>query len=153
MAHYLLKRFLLTLPALWLVLTLVFLMIHLVPGDPEQMLGEGAAPGQLTQLRHVLGLGLPLHTQYGHYLWQLGRGDLGQSFKFQAAVRQIIFERYPATLQLAFLALVVCAAIAIPAGMLAAYRRGQTPDGAVGGCARSEGLGTLGRVSGWTTAG
>src|SRR2546428_1393818 len=55
MAHYLLKRFLLTLPALWLVLTLVFLMIHIVPGDPvEQMLGEGAAPGQLTQLRHVL---------------------------------------------------------------------------------------------------
>ena len=132
MAHYLLNRFLLTLPALWLVLTLVFLMIHIVPGDPvEQMLGEGAAPGQLTQLRHVLGLDLPLHTQYGHYLWQLGRGGLGQSFKFQAPVRQIIFERYRATLQLAFLALVVCAAIAIPAGMLAAYRRGQTPDRAV----------------------
>jgi ABC-type dipeptide/oligopeptide/nickel transport system permease component len=133
MARYLFKRFLLTLPALWLVLTLVFLMIHIVPGDPvEQMLGEGAAPGQLTQLRHVLGLDLPLHTQYGHYLWQLGRGDLGQSFKFQAPVRQIIFERYPATLQLAFLALVVCGAIAIPAGMLAAYRRGQSMDRAVG---------------------
>jgi peptide/nickel transport system permease protein len=133
MARYFFKRFLLTLPALWLVLTLVFLMIHIVPGDPvEQMLGEGAAPGQLTQLRHVLGLDLPLHIQYEHYLWQLGRGDLGQSFKFQAPVRQIIFERYPATLQLAFLALVVCAAIAIPAGMLAAYRRGQSMDRAVG---------------------
>ncbi len=132
MVHYLLKRFLLTLPALWLVLTLVFLMIHIVPGDPvEQMLGEGAAPGQLTQLRHVLGLDLPLHTQYGHYLWQLARGDLGQSFKFQAPVRQIIIERYPATLQLAFLALVVCAGIAIPGGMLAAYRRGQSADRAV----------------------
>src|SRR5437879_12573468 len=56
-----------------------------------------------------------------HYLWQLGRGDLGQSFKFQAPVRQIILERYPATLQLAFAALVVCAAIAIPDGMLRAY--------------------------------
>ncbi len=132
MVRYLLKRFLLTLPALWLVLTLVFLMIHIVPGDPvEQMLGEGAAPGQLTQLRHVLGLDLPLHTQYGHYLWQLARGDLGQSFKFQAPVRQIIIERYPATLQLAFLALVVCAGIAIPGGMLAAYRRGQSADRAV----------------------
>jgi len=139
MARYLLKRFFLTLPALWLVLTLVFLMIHIVPGDPvEQMLGEGAAPGQLTQLRHVLGLDLPQHTQYGRYLWQLGRGDLGQSFKFQAPVRQIIFERYPATLQLAFLALVVCVAIAIPAGMLAAYWRGQSADRAIGGCARSE---------------
>jgi len=134
MVRYLFKRFLLTLPALWLVLTLVFLMIHIVPGDPvEQMLGEGAAPGQLTQLRHVLGLDLPLHIQYGHYLWQLGRGDLGQSFKFQPPVRQTILEGYPATLQLAFVALLVCAAIAIPAGMLAAYRRGQTPDGAVGG--------------------
>lgn len=133
MARYLLKRFLLTLPALWLVLTLVFLMIHIVPGDPaEQMLGEGAAPGQLTQLRHLLGLDLPLHSQYGHCLWQLAHGDLGQSFKFQAPVRRIIFERYPATLQQAFLALLVCAAIAIPAGMLAAYRRGRAPDRVVG---------------------
>jgi peptide/nickel transport system permease protein len=139
MTRYLLKRFLLTRPALWLVLTLVFLMIHIVPGDPvEQMLGEGAVPGQLTQLRHALGLDLPLRTQYGHYLWQLGHGDLGQSFKFQSPARQIIFERYPATLQLAFLALVVCAVIAIPAGMLAAYRGGQSADRAVGGCARSE---------------
>ncbi len=103
MVRHLLRRFLLTLPALWLVLTLVFLMIHIVPGDPvEQMLGEGAAPGEITQLRHALNLDQPLLTQYGHYLKQLLRGDLGQSFKFQAPVRRIIFERYPATLQLAF---------------------------------------------------
>ena|SRR6267154_2871891 len=102
------------------------------------MPGEGTAPGQLTQLRHVLGLDLPRGTQYGHYLWRLGCGDLGQSFKFQAPVRQIIFERFQATLQLAFLALVVCAAIAIPAGMSAAYCRDLTTDRAVGGCARSE---------------
>jgi peptide/nickel transport system permease protein len=133
MARHLLQRFLLTLPALWLVLTLVFLMIHIVPGDPvEQMLGEGAAPGELTQLRHALGLDQPLLTQYGHYLAQLARGDLGQSFKFQAPVRRIIFERYPATLSLAFLALLVCATIAIPAGVLAAYRRGRAADRAVG---------------------
>ena len=133
MLRHLLKRFLLTLPALWLVLTLVFLMIHLVPGDPvEQMLGEGAAPGAAAQLRHSLGLDQPLGKQYGHYLFGLVRGDLGQSFKFQAPVRQIIFERYPATLQLAFLALLVCAAIAIPAGVLAAHRRGQTSDRLVG---------------------
>ncbi len=133
MIRYLFKRLLLALPALWLVLTLVFLMIHIVPGDPvEQMLGEGAAPGQVTQLRHLLGLDLPLRTQYGRYFWQLAQGDFGQSFKFQSPVRQIILERYPATLQLAFLALVVCAAIAIPAGMMAAYRRGQAVDRAVG---------------------
>jgi peptide/nickel transport system permease protein len=72
MARHLFQRFLLTLPALWLVLTLVFLMIHIVPGDPvEQMLGEGAAPGELVHLRHALGLDLPLHVQYGRYLRQL----------------------------------------------------------------------------------
>jgi peptide/nickel transport system permease protein len=108
-------------------------MIHIVPGDPvEQMLGEGAAPGAAAQLRHSLGLDQPLGLQYGHYLLGLFRGDLGQSFKFQAPVRQIILERYPATLQLAFLALLVCAAIAIPAGVLAAHRRGQTPDRLIG---------------------
>jgi peptide/nickel transport system permease protein len=133
MLRYFLQRFLMTLPALWLVLTLVFLMIHIVPGDPvEQMLGEGAAPGELVQLRHSLGLDESLPKQYGHYLWQLAHGDLGHSLKFQAPVRRIIFERYPATLQLAFLALVDCAAIAIPAGIVAAHRRGSGADRAVG---------------------
>jgi len=133
MARHLLQRFLLTLPALWLVLTLVFLLIHIVPGDPvEQMLGDGAAPGQIVQLRHALGLDQPLYVQYGRYLERLAHGDLGQSLTFQAPVRRIIFERYPATLSLALLALLVCAAIAIPAGVLAAYRRGHPTDRAVG---------------------
>ena len=133
MVRYFLKKFALTLPALWLVLTLVFLMIHIVPGDPvEQMLGEGAAPGAAVQLRHLLGLDQPLRVQYGHYLWSLVHGDLGQSFKFQAPVRQIIFERYPATLLLAFLALLVCAVIAVPSGVLAGHRRGQAADKLVG---------------------
>ena len=120
-------------PAIWLVLTMVFLLIHIVPGDPvEQMLGEGAAPGQIAQLRHSLGLDQPLYVQYGSYLKQVVHGDLGQSFKFQAPVRHIIFERYPATLQLAFLALFVCAAIAIPAGVIAADRRGSGVDRSIG---------------------
>jgi ABC-type dipeptide/oligopeptide/nickel transport system permease component len=118
---------------LWLVLTLVFLMIHIVPGDPvEQMLGEGAAPGELAQLRHALDLDKPLLEQYGHYLKRLAHGDLGQSLKYQVPVQKVIFDRYPATLQLAFLALLVCALIAIPAGILAAHRRGHVADRAVG---------------------
>lgn len=133
MLRHLLQRFLLTLPSLWLVLTLVFLMIHIVPGDPvEQMLGEGAAPGQITELRHSLGLDQSIGKQYVHYLMQLAHGDLGKSFKFGAPVRGVIFERYPATLALSFLSLLVCAAIAIPAGVLAAHRRGKTSDRAVG---------------------
>jgi ABC-type dipeptide/oligopeptide/nickel transport system permease component len=132
MLRHLFYRLLLTLPALWLVLTMVFLLIHIVPGDPvEQMLGEGAAPGQIEQLRHTLGLDQPLIVQYGRYLGQIVHGDLGESFKFQAPVRRVIFERYPATLQLAFLALFVCAAIAIPAGVFSAYRRGSPGDRAV----------------------
>jgi ABC-type dipeptide/oligopeptide/nickel transport system permease component len=108
-------------------------MIHIVPGDPvEQMLGEGAAPGELAQLRHSLDLDKPLLQQYGHYLKQLAHGDLGQSLKYQAPVRRIIVDRYPATMQLAFLALLVCAAIAIPSGILAAHRRGRAADRAVG---------------------
>jgi peptide/nickel transport system permease protein len=107
-------------------------MIHIVPGDPvEQMLGEGAAPGELAQLRHSLDLDQPLPQQYAHYLGRLARGDLGQSLKYQAPVRRIIFDRYPATLQLAFLALIVCAAIAIPAGIFAAHRRGRAADRAL----------------------
>jgi peptide/nickel transport system permease protein len=133
MARHLLRRILVILPALWLVLTMVFLVIYIVPGDPvEQMLGESATPDQVAQLRHTLGLDQPLSIQYGRDLGQVVRGDLGQSFKFQAPVRRVIFERYPATLALAFLALLVCAAIAIPSGMLASHRRGQTPDHAVG---------------------
>jgi peptide/nickel transport system permease protein len=112
---------------------MVFLMIHIVPGDPvEQMLGEGAAPGELAQLRHSLDLDRPLLEQYAHYLKGLAHGDLGLSLKYQAPVRRIIFDRYPATLELAFLALIVCAAIAIPAGIFAAHRRGHAADRAVG---------------------
>jgi ABC-type dipeptide/oligopeptide/nickel transport system permease component len=133
MLRHLAQRALLTLPALWLVLTLVFLMIHIVPGDPvEQMLGEGSAPGEIASLRHALGLDQGLVRQYGHYLLDLAHGNLGHSFKFQEPVARIIFERYPATLELALLALVVCAAIAVPAGVFAAYRRGKAADRAAG---------------------
>jgi peptide/nickel transport system permease protein len=112
---------------------MVFLLIHVVPGDPvQQMLGEGARVEDVQQLRHALGLDLPALTQYGRYLAGLAHADLGRSFKYQAPVLQIIFERYPATLQLAVVALLVCVAIGIPAGVLAAHRRGHAADRAVG---------------------
>ncbi|HXN24917.1 MAG TPA: ABC transporter permease [Candidatus Dormibacteraeota bacterium] len=133
MMRHVLLRILFTLPTLWLVLTMVFLLVHIVPGDPvQQMLGESAHAEDVTQLRHALGLDLPLGTQYARYLRGLARGDWGTSFKFQAPVRRIVFERYPATLQLAAAALLVCAAIGIPAGVFAAHRRGHTADRATG---------------------
>ena len=112
MARHILQRLLFTLPALWLILTMVFLLIHVVPGDPvQQMLGEGARVEDVQQLRHALGLDLPVLTQYGHYISGLAHADLGRSFKYQAPVLRIILERYPATLQLAMVALFVCVAI------------------------------------------
>jgi ABC-type dipeptide/oligopeptide/nickel transport system permease component len=126
-------RLLLALPALWLILTMVFLLAHIVPGDPvEQMLGEGARAEDLQQLRHSLGLDAPLPLQYVRYLGGVLRGDLGESFRFQQPVLRVVLERYPATLELALVALLVCAAIGIPVGMIAAARRGSGVDHAAG---------------------
>ena len=133
MTRYFGLRLLFALPALWLILTMVFLLAHIVPGDPvQQMLGEGARADDLQQLRHALGLDLPVPVQYGRYLRGILRGDLGESFRFQQPVLRVVLSHYPATLELAVVALFVCAAIGIPAGMLAAQRRGSATDRAIG---------------------
>jgi ABC-type dipeptide/oligopeptide/nickel transport system permease component len=133
MFRYLSLRLLLALPALWLILTMVFLLAHIVPGDPvAQMLGEGARAEDLQQLHHALGLDLPLPVQYGEYLAGVVRGNLGESFRFQQPVLRVVASHYPATLELAIFALLVCAAIGIPAGMWAAERRGRPADRAIG---------------------
>jgi ABC-type dipeptide/oligopeptide/nickel transport system permease component len=133
MIRYLSFRLLLALPALWLILTMVFMLAHIVPGDPvAQMLGEGARADDLQQLRHTLGLDLPLSVQYGRYLKGIARGNLGESFRFQQPVLQVVISHYPATLELAFVALLVCTGIGIPAGLLAAQRRGTSTDHAIG---------------------
>lgn len=129
MIRHFLQRLLYTLPALWLILTMVFLMIHIVPGDPVlQMLGQDARVEDLAQLRHSLGLDQPLGVQYVRYLAGLARGDWGRSVRFAAPVRPIVLERFPATLELSLAALAVCLAIAIPAGVFSARRRGSRAD-------------------------
>lgn len=133
MTRYISLRLVYSLPALWLVVTMVFLLAHIVPGDPvQQMLGEGATASDLIQLRHALGLDQTIPVQYGHYLGGVVRGNLGESFRFQQPVLHVVLEHYPATLELAFAALIVCCAIGIPAGLLAAQRRGRPTDHAVG---------------------
>jgi ABC-type dipeptide/oligopeptide/nickel transport system permease component len=132
MIRYISIRLLFALPALWLILTMVFLLAHIVPGDPvAQMLGEGARAEDLTQLRHALGLDLPLPVQYGRYLTGVLHGNLGESFRFQQPVLKVVAEHYPATLELAVVALLICALIGIPAGVLAAHKRGERTDHAV----------------------
>jgi len=133
MIRYLARRVLYALPSLWLIVTMVFLLAHIVPGDPvQQMLGEGARTEDLQQLRHQLGLDVPILAQYRHYLAGIAHGDLGESFRFQQPVTRVILSHYPATIELAIVALIVCVLLAIPAGLLAAENPGKPVDQAVG---------------------
>jgi peptide/nickel transport system permease protein len=127
--RYLVRRILLTIPVLLGVATLVFALIHLVPGDPaEAMLGEAAAPSDIAELRTRLGLDRPLLAQYGEYLGGLLRGDLGISFRWNTPVGREIGSRLANTVQLALAAMTVAVLIAIPLGVLAALHRGRGID-------------------------
>ena len=112
-----------------LVSLLVFLLIHMIPGDPvEVMLGESAQPADMLALRHHLGLDKPLLEQMGSYFFKLFHGDLGQSLHQQRPVADIIAERLPATLYLTSVALIIALMIAIPAGIMSAYNKGRYSD-------------------------
>src|ERR671913_191455 len=129
MHRYLIRRLLLTIPVLLGVATLVFSLIHFIPGDPAQaMLGEGAAPEDIAQLRQRLGLDRPLLVQYGSFLQGLTRGDLGVSLRNDQPVTQQILERMPATAELALASMAVAILIAIPLGIIAAVWRGTAID-------------------------
>lgn len=125
MLRYLVRRLLLTLPVLLGVATLVFALIHLVPGDPAQsMLGDSAPPEDVARLRQSLGLDRPLLTQYTTFLTGIARGDLGTSFRYNTPVTTEIRARLLRTLQLALAAMAVAILFAIPLGIIAAVWRG-----------------------------
>jgi len=122
-----------TLPVLWLVVSVVFLLIHLVPGDPiQQMLGEGAAAADLEAARHAYGLDKPLSTQYLNYWKGVLHGDLGLSIRFNQNVGKIIAERYPYTLKLTLASMLVAILLAIPAGVRSARQRNRWEDRVLG---------------------
>ena len=129
MLRYLSLRVLYTLPAVWLVVSIVFLLIHLVPGDPIlQMLGEGAPAADVEATRHLYGLDRPLGEQYLHYWKGVLRGDLGPSLRFNQSVSKIIAQRYPYTLELTLASLLVAVVLSIPAGVRSAQRRNRWDD-------------------------
>lgn len=129
MLRLLLRRLLLTIPVLLGVATLVFSLVHLVPGDPVQaMLGESASPQDIAVLRSKLGLDRPLPVQYGAFMAGIVRGDLGISLRTNQPVSRAIAERLPATFELALAAMLVAAIIAIPLGIVAAVNAGTTID-------------------------
>jgi ABC-type dipeptide/oligopeptide/nickel transport system permease component len=127
--RFLVRRLLLTLPVLLGVATLVFSLIHLVPGDPVQaMLGDSASPQDISELRGRLGLDRPLYAQYGAFLKGLATGNLGSSLRTNQRVTAAILERLPATFELAFAAMLVATLIAIPLGIVAAVHAGSRVD-------------------------
>ncbi len=129
MARYFLTRILYTLPVIWLVVSLVFLLIHLVPGDPiQQMLGEGAPAADLQAARHAYGLDLPLGQQYLNYWKGVLQGNLGVSLRYNQSVSKLLRQRYPYTLQLTLAALLVAIVLSVPAGVHSARRRNDWDD-------------------------
>src|SRR5437868_1545368 len=133
MIRLLASRLVYTLPVLWLVVSVVFLLIHLVPGDPIQaMLGEGAASADIQAARHAYGLDQPIGKQYLQYWNGVLHGRLGQSIRLNQDVGRVIWERYPYTLRLTVAALVVALALSIPAGVRSARRRNRWDDRVLG---------------------
>ena len=123
------RRLLLLVPTLVGVATLVFAFLHLVPGDPvEIMLGESAAPADVAALRHELGLDRPLAVEYVRFLGRAARGDLGRSIAYRAPVADVIASRYPATLELAVAAFLIALAVGVPLGVAAGVAPGSAVD-------------------------
>jgi ABC-type dipeptide/oligopeptide/nickel transport system permease component len=126
---YFLRRLVLTVPVIFGIATLVFALVHLVPGDPAvSMLGEGASGADVEALRTKLGLDRPLLVQYGAFLAGAVRADLGSSFRSGLPVTREIWTRIPRTMELAVTAMTVAIVFAVPLGVVAAVFKGRWPD-------------------------
>ena len=124
-----LKRVLGVVPVVFGVLLLTFLLVHLVPGDPvEVMLGESASSADRAQLRADLGLDQPLIKQFADYITRLAHGDFGRSIHTQTPISSLLVERIPATARLALTALLIALVIGLPLGIVAALKANKWPD-------------------------
>ncbi|MEA2593867.1 MAG: peptide/nickel transport system permease protein [Thermomicrobiales bacterium] len=128
---YIARRFLLTIPAMLAMSVIVFFIVRLVPGDPATaILGIRASPDAVAVLREELRLNDPVWVQYGHWLGNVLQGDLGVDYNSHEPIRDKLLTRFPVTLELALLAMLLSAMMAIPLGVLAATRRGMADHGA-----------------------
>jgi ABC-type dipeptide/oligopeptide/nickel transport system permease component len=117
------RRILGAIPVLLGISFLVFMLMHIAPGDPVSLLlGDDATPADVEQIRRELGLDKPLLVQYWDFLSRAVRGDFGRSLKFNEPVMKLVFERLPATLELAFISLIVAIVIAVPLGVYSAIK-------------------------------
>ncbi len=128
--QYLLRRLVLTVPVLLGVTIIVFTIIHVIPGDPVQLIfsGTGASLEQREAMRHALGLDRSLPVQYVIYLSNAIRGDLGQSIQFKQPVTELILERMPATIELTMASLFIALIVAFPLGIISAVKRNSVAD-------------------------
>ena len=129
MSTYLVKRLLMVVPTVWGAVTLVFLAIHLAPGDPIALyippdFPVNASPERVAELRQRLGLDRPLHVQYATFIAGIFQGDLGTSLQHRNPVAEGLLERLPNTLQLGILSLAIAVGLGVTVGVLSAVRRG-----------------------------
>ncbi len=124
MTTYIAKRLLMLLPVLLGISVTVFLIIHLIPGNPAQlMLGERATPEALAALEKQLGLDQPLHVQFFRFLGRVLTGDLGRSIRSNKPVISELAERFPATIELSFFSMFVAVVVGVSAGIISAVKR------------------------------
>ncbi len=132
MIPFSIRRFLSTLPTLFVVTLIVFAIVRVLPGNPARLLlGEEATPQLVAELTHQMGLDRPLPVQYGSWLLGVLQGDFGRSIKDNMSVGKLILEKLPTTLELAALATLVSVLIALPAGIITAAKRGGFTDGLI----------------------
>jgi peptide/nickel transport system permease protein len=129
MLGYLARRLAMTIPTLLLVAIAVFALVRLIPGDPVQvMLGDAADPAQAAQLRAQLGLDQPIPLQFVHWIAKLATGDFGHSITNDLAVLPLILERFQVSAVIVLTAVAAAACIAVPAGMIAAWKQDSVLD-------------------------
>jgi peptide/nickel transport system permease protein len=134
MVGYILRRLLATLPVMLIVAVLVFLMLRLTPGDPAAVIaGDNANAEQIALIRNRLGLDQPLFTQFFIWFANMLRGDFGESFFFKKTVAELIASRIEPTLALSIATITLAVLIAVPLGVLAAYKQGRLVDKVVMG--------------------
>lgn len=129
MLAYTIRRILMTIPVMAVVALVVFSLLYLMPGDPAAVIaGEHASPDEVEKIRISLGLDRPFFVRFGIWLWQIVNGDLGQSIFTNLPVLHMIGQRVAPTLSLLLLALTIAISIAVPLGVLAAWKRGKAMD-------------------------
>lgn len=129
MSKYIIKRILSLIPVIIGVILIVFLILNIAPGDPVRLiLGDQATPVQVELLRAEMGLNEPLLIQYAKYIVNLVQGDMGISYRTKAPVAEEIFARFPYTIVLALVSMVVSIALAIPLGIVAAVKQNTAVD-------------------------